>query len=217
MNLKKLAVGAAIAASVVGGSVAATAPAEAAVFNFTTSARLKNAGVAIGGNSQLDFITLPSTYTGTFASTTLGNGTGRVDFPTYSDFANLGETFTLKDLSLKRIGTNAWELATTPIANFISGLSTGVTFRLDTFGLTRSGNLFTANYTGYFSNFPDGIGTGFFTTQGIAASDGRGSSFSSDINVPTPALLPALLGMGAAALRKRKGEAAELGQETVKA
>jgi hypothetical protein len=27
--------------------------------------------------------------------------------------------------------------------------------------------------------------------------------------VPTPALLPALLGMGAAALRKRKGEAAE--------
>jgi hypothetical protein len=34
--------------------------------------------------------------------------------------------------------------------------------------------------------------------------------------VPTPALLPALLGMGAAALRKRKGDAAEAEQEAVK-
>jgi hypothetical protein len=34
--------------------------------------------------------------------------------------------------------------------------------------------------------------------------------------VPTPALLPALLGMGAAALRKRKDEAAEPEQDVVK-
>jgi hypothetical protein len=50
-----------------------------------------------------------------------------------------------------------------------------------------------------------------FTTQPILQFVGTATP------VPTPALLPALLGMGAAVLRKRKGEAAELEQETVKA
>ena len=40
-------------------------------------------------------------------------------------------------------------------------------------------------------------------------------SVSGVAGVPTPALLPALLGMGAAAIRKRKGEAAEAEAEAV--
>ena len=40
-------------------------------------------------------------------------------------------------------------------------------------------------------------------------ADGKGSSKLSGTAVPTPALLPGLIGMGAAALRKRKGEGDE--------
>lgn len=73
--------------------------------------------------------------------------------------------------------------------------------------------------------------------RGIFTSTGQGNDFTSDIYqvrltrggtnsgsleltpvpVPTPALLPGLLGLGAAALRKRKGEGAEAEAEAVKA
>jgi hypothetical protein len=211
MNLKKLTVGAAIAASVVGGSVVASAPAHAGDLIFGGSARIKNSGVAVNGTSALDF----AGFNGGPNSLTLGTGTGTV--LTGSDPVFGAGPLTLKDFLLTKTSLTTWSLQGGPIVNFIQGLAGGATYTLNSFSLTKlAPAVFNADYTGVFSNLPGGIGT-LTSTGDLTLANGAG--FSSAVDgpavVPTPALLPALLGMGAAALRKRKGEAAE--PETVKA
>jgi hypothetical protein len=200
MDMKKLAVGAAIAASVVGGSVSMTAPAEAATFGFSGSARLERNSPA--GFSTLNFRQVPGGYltpTGT-----------AVD----EDF----NQFTINDILLN--GTaSPWTLVA-PTSSFFSGATVpnGGSFTLTSFNLTELANsLFRADIVGNFAN--GALGTGTLTTQDPLFLT-SGATYSVTLNyaaVPTPALLPALLGMGAAALRKRKGEAVESEQETVKA
>jgi hypothetical protein len=211
MNLKNLAMGAAAAASVGVGSIATATPAEAGVLNFGDTVRVQNVGGGTGNPLVVNFASFANPSTGT---ATIGS-------PTDVFFGTTGSSITLKDLTLTNTGLNSWALAAT-VPSFITGLAGGVTFDLNRFELVRvnTGPLanrgFFADYSGIFSNFPDATGVGSFTTQ-LSAANRRGALFSSTVNVPTPALLPALLGMGAAALRKRKGEAAELEQETVKA
>jgi hypothetical protein len=75
--------------------------------------------------------------------------------------------------------------------------------------------------TYYLSNVIGGPGAfvvsaNTFSDFDAAVAQKIGREITPGPAVPTPALLPALLGMGAAALRKRKGEAAEAEQEAVK-
>jgi len=104
------------------------------------------------------------------------------------------------------------------VASFITGLAGGATYNLSTFNLTRvlagSSPVFSADYTGVFNNVPGGIGT--LVSGNLALNNGI--SFSSTVTgppIPTPALLPGLMGLGVAALRKRKGEGSEAEKETV--
>lgn len=217
MKLKTLAMSAAIAGTMAVGATVAATPANALELNFGSTVRLKNANIAEGGLSQLDFRSSGG-FTGTFNSTTLGTGTGTLQTPTYSFFGSVGDAITLKDIALKKLtgGTSpttvaTWELSGGPIDGFITGLTGGSgQYTLNTFSLTRSFNalnqaVFDAFYTGTFDNIQF-TGTGQFTAQS-GLSNATGNFTSSTIAVPTPALLPSLLGFGVAALRKRKGEA----------
>jgi hypothetical protein len=212
MNLKKLATGVAIAATVVSGTIAMTAPAEAGTLSFTGAARLKNAGVAVGGQSAFDFFA----YNGGIGSLTLGTGAGNVQSPPSDPVFGVGP-LVLKDLLLTKTGATSWVLASSPIGSFITGLAGGVTYELTQFNLSKVGTGYSADLSGIFQGGAfDGIeGLGTITAQANLVK-ANGSSFSGDITpVPTPALLPGLLGLGITALRKRKGEGSEAEKEAV--
>jgi MYXO-CTERM domain-containing protein len=133
-------------------------------------------------------------------------------------FGSAGKKFSIADLQLTPIAgtTDTWTLSA-PKDNFLTGLENGISFRLDTFSLIREkveGGLrfYNASLTGTFfsSRFSDGVETkagNIFQTQiGI---DGDGNYVGAVSTIPTPGLLPGLLGLGAAALRRRKGEESE--------
>jgi len=125
------------------------------------------------------------------------------------------EQFRVKDLKFNSSGTNAWTLALAPGKTFIDEFfkfKDGVTFDLSTFGLTKQANGgLIGNYTG---TFKDAQGNPFFGSDGSFTAfndkfttNAKGDGYSSSITpIPTPALLPGLLGLGVAALRKRKSE-----------
>ena len=113
---------------------------------------------------------------------------------------------TLTDLSLISDGPNVWRLGAA-VNDFIVLGYNGISFNLTSFVLTQTGSKWVADYTGFFAGSLPGIGE--FSTQGNFASV-QGSTFSSSVEaVPTPALLPGLVGMGLAALRKRDEEEQE--------
>lgn len=121
-----------------------------------------------------------------------------------------GTTFSINNLSLLRTGDSVWELSDGPVA-WLSGLDNGVGFTVERFDLFRlgSGN-FEASIIGFFT--PSGLaGDGGLTSQGNLAFTGNpmvpGATFSGGVTaVPTPALLPGLVGLGVAAFRKRNGQ-----------
>ena len=124
------------------------------------------------------------------------------------------------------------------VINFISGLSSGITYSLKSFILTKQvDNSFKAVLDGFFN--PGNIGDVNNSENSIIAKaslttftfstinhkktnrllDTSGSPFSGTITaVPTPVLLPGLLSLGVAALRKRKSEESDVeAAETAKA
>jgi hypothetical protein len=210
MNLKSIMTGAAIVASVSVGSAVVAAPTNAAVLNFGDTVRIQGVGGGTGPTVRVNFSPLSNTTT----------GTAEIGAPTTGFFGPVGTTITLQDLVLDNAGLNVWTLAT-PVTGFIQGLGGGtITFDLSSFRLTRilptltDDGGFSATYSGIFSNLPGDVYGGSLTTQLTATGNG-GALFSSTVAVPTPALLPGLVGLGVAALRKRKGEGAEAEKETV--
>ena len=197
MNLKKFAIGAAIAASMVGGSAVATAPATAATLT----------------SGSFD-ITSQTTATNAAGSTFKLNFTNPIVSVADGGFTGLTGT-SIASLILNKVGTTTIG----PINNFISGLHLGAD--AVTFNLT-GGDLF-ANFTSTTKYTVGGTLFGTLVSGNTILGDGSiqvtrnggvNRSTTSIVGVPTPALLPALLGMGAAAIRKRKGEAAEAESET---
>ena len=197
MNLKTLGISAAVATSVAVGSVAVTSPAQALTLNFTGSTLLTDAP-AIGGTATLNFANVNTT---SFTDNIFGGPTS---------FGPAGVPLTLAGLSLTRTAVDSYSL-TGPQAWITGGLPGGRTFTLTTFNLVRgiSGNDFVAdNFRGFFTPTVGGDGIGDFTTQ--ASFRVQGTSFSTTITaVPTPALLPGLVALGAGVLRKRKAAEAE--------
>lgn len=141
--------------------------------------------------------------------------------------------------SLNLVGGSA---TGTPIANFISGLSIfddttsttkALSFNLKSFSLgaanvtsvgTFTNVAYTSALSGTFFAGETFLGEGLLTSQFSvltrrfnpnAAANLAYSGSLAAAPIPTPALLPGLLGLSAAALRKRKGEQSE--REQVKA
>ena len=150
-------------------------------------------------------------------------GSGNVLSPSAAIFGRSGSSLSIQDIMLNfNMDTNAWELGST-VPDFLT-LANGVRFRLDTFVLAldkkgttaRRDDDWLATFTGRFFDTEGGELPGigeFDPLHDISFTDSPGGSFYSAeaTAVPTPALLPGIIGMGVAAFRKRKqtGEAEE--------
>ena len=246
MNFKSIGFKAAIATAVVASSAIAISPAQAGdirnkTLSFTGSS-------VILKNNVFNFA--DETALGTSDNYSTNTGTGRLSGTSALAFGT--GTLIFKDLRLAGNPTSGWKLlgavggSDGPVADFITGLSTGIKYTLNTFKLTKITGIdpitgkklppvYQALLGGVFN--PGAIGDkdgSSITSQryltrlifkddynkkkGIL-EDTSGSSFSGDITaVPTPALLPGLLSLGVAALRKRKTEESDVeAAETAKA
>ncbi len=194
MNLKSVGISALMLGTVT-ASVVVAAPARAAsiageTLNFGGNAQLLTPD---GPNSKIDF-SPKALFTG----------------PDGSPFGDFGDKFDIADLDLLRTGTDAvtgfgiWELAGSEI-EWLTGLPNGVKYTLQTFSLKQlAATAFEADIAGIFA--PSQLdGTGAFTSQGSFKIGPTSYSATIDVGkeIPTPALLPGLIGMGVAALRKR--------------
>ncbi|PZO21129.1 MAG: hypothetical protein DCF25_05645 [Leptolyngbya foveolarum] len=209
MNFKSISLSAMLMGTAT--AIVAIAPAQAASIGGKTlglggTTRLENPNVVIGGTSRLNFSDFSDASLGTIG---IPFGSGNI-------FGAVNTAITVQDFGLKKTGENTWELASMPITNWLTGMDNSVSFDLSAFNLERiissTGTAFEADIAGIFR--PSNLGgTGGFTAQGRLAFNPGGSTFSADITageeVPTPALLPGLVGMGVAALRKRKSEEEE--------
>ncbi len=221
MNFKSIGLSAMVAGTA--AAIVVVAPAQAASISGETlglggTARLENPTAAIGGTSLLNFSSFSDALLGEIG---IPRGFENV-------FGDRDTDIVVKDLALENTGLNTWKLASSsPIVDWLTGMNNNVSFDLSVFNLERVINpitnttAFEADIAGIFR--PSRLdGTGGFTAQGglsfkPGVTSPTGSTFSADITageeIPTPALLPGLVGMGVAALRKRKsGE-----EETVEA
>jgi hypothetical protein len=202
MNFKSFGLKTAVATAVIVGSSIAISPAQAATFG----------SVSFGGFNGLTSVKSTSVdfTTGNF---TINSGSGT--------FANyVGGTATIKDFA-----TNA-----TSILSFIKLAKTGfsdITFDLTAFldpqyveignelkTKPKSDNLgqFTARLSGFFqpgSVEADSAISALATIKQTANNDVTLITLKTAESIPTPALLPGLLALGASVLRKRKAEVAE--------
>jgi len=128
-------------------------------------------------------------------------------------FGGSGNAISVKDITLNfDAGTNTYKLLS-KVPDFLV-LQNGTRFNLNTFDLTLRNSDWLASITGRLFDTEGGelpaIGT-FDPVQDVAFTKVNGSSFySGDVTaVPTPALLPGLVGIGLTAVRKRKKQGSE--------
>jgi hypothetical protein len=187
-------------------------------FSFYGSAQLKNADVSIGSSSTLDF--------SQGGNPGIPIGLGQATVAEASDLGSYNQQFTLRDLTLIKTSANTWSLDsllgnTTQLGGsglaantWLNVASTDFSYALTKFDLTRGVNGdFDAVISGVFN--PEGLGTqsGAFSSQ--LSLSAKKASFSGDITaVPTPALLPGLIGLGIGMVRKRKDQLAGVTDET---
>ncbi|WP_421659398.1 PTPA-CTERM sorting domain-containing protein [Leptothermofonsia sp. ETS-13] len=203
MNLKTLGISAAVATTVVAGSAMSLSPAQAATLTPGTINLDSNAVIASSADSG-------ATVTLNLSGFDIAAVTG--------GFVGLSGPPTVLSLTLTRgalISGTTFEYTTTlPVNNFISDLFLGGDeVFVDIINATFSGR-FTSSSD--FSFLGDLIQTRFRSTNQLPGG-GVLQSFtltnnSSSIDlvaIPTPALLPGLIGLGLGVLRKRKSEGAE--------
>lgn len=218
MKFNSFSFSAAVVTAVVAGSALTTSPAQA--FDIYSRTLSFGAGkAAMNGNNSVTTLDFFDKTAGAGTPT----GTAFIAIGSDSEFGAVLKELTFKDLSLEKTSITTWSLFGGQVNDFISGMDNGIKFTLTAFNLTKSTNGFLADIDGFFTappKFPSVAAAGGLSTQSgltklvFTGSDlietKSGSSFSGDITaVPTPALLPGLLGLGVAALRKRKTAATE--------
>ena len=207
MKLNVLTVGAILAGAVT-TSVFVTDSASAFVIG--------ESGISDAGGNGLEEVGLTTTFT--FDSPFSGSGlfTSGVLAPFNSVVVN---SLILKDTGLDDGEGDIYELsmAASPWKTYTDSVSGLTADFFITSGRWLRNNGSTINYSSLgrfqgFYNFSDGRSyTGFGTLDITKAAQGNVSfEMSQDVEaIPTPALLPGLIGMGVATLRRRKGDGKE--------
>jgi hypothetical protein len=168
-------------------------------------------------NGSLNIVTSTAgTPTGS-GNLTLGITTSSIAVKS-GGFAGATGTPVFTTLALTKVAANEW--TTGPIANFLTGLSVGgdavsfdITSPIQFFGSFADSNNYALSASiinGLFKNSSGSIlGSGAITGVQV------GSNQSSSVNlvatstaIPTPALLPGLLGVGFAAFRRQRKQTA---------
>ncbi len=217
MVFKALVTGAVIAGTVFSGTMLASAPAEAAIIAGGSALNISNPDVFGGGvrrdGNTLNFYSFTNPFNGAISGqrTNVSGGTGSfVNSNIASLFPPLPQ---IKDLALVATGNPTLFTISGPIAGFITGVDLFDGFppssvRFDLTSFLWNSTTGDADLSGTFVSGPDSIAAvGRFTSQLDLTNP---SSYSLSIKaVPTPALLPGLIGLGVAALRRKKDETAE--------
>ena len=223
MNFKSIGLKAAVATAVVAGSAMSMAPAQAGnLFPGTFNLKGKSSITADSPND--------SAFTISFSGFSIESGTGS---PTvvFAGANGLTGTPSVGTLSLQRVGVTSMFNITSGLTNFVIGLkqdAKAIVLNLAA-GSQLNGNITNVNHQYSFDG--DLLGTLAFAPPNVGsvpAEVGLGA-FRFRVNnrneaeigvktIPTPALLPGLIGMGVAALRKRKSEESDVeAAETAKA
>ncbi len=231
MNLKSISFGAAVAIAVVSSATLASAPAQAfdlysKTLSFGGKAALYKTTAAADPSNYftLDFFAQPG-GTGTPLVSQTPTGVATLQGSDHI-FGSEDQKINLLDLTLSKSGS-VYSLVGGTVVDFITGLNNNIKFTLTGFNLAKNtmNGGFAAGIEGFFTAPPKFANVPIypsnnFTSQtslthvtfksGILDTTKNGSTYSADLtSIPTPALLPGLIGMGVAAWRKRKGESVE--------
>jgi hypothetical protein len=221
MSFKAFISSTAIAGTLITGTMVVSAPAEAATIVAGSVLNLSNPDVFGGGvrrvGNTLDFYSLSFTNPFTGNRFYLGQRVNVSDSTGSFEDSNIASLFpplpTIDDLALVATGNPVLFAISGPITGFIEGVNLADGFppssvRFDLTSFIWNSTTGDADLRGVFVSGSDSIAAvGRFTSQ---LSGANPSSYSLSIEaVPTPALLPGLIGMGIAALRRKKEEAEE--------
>lgn len=199
MNFKSFALKAAIGATVLAGSTLAGAPAEALEFG----SQLNFVWDADATPTSIDFYLLDGQQDGA-AGENIGEFNVTSSASNTGSFASLvGGQGIIKDLTGVTAVNDPNPPVFTAINNFLFfGNNSPFNFKLTSFQYeTRLSYVFNGI-------FADGtLASGEITTQILGTGvKSYSATITAGEKIPTPALLPGLIGMGAAVLRKRKAE-----------
>jgi len=137
-------------------------------------------------------------------SSFFGAGTTLISDTSTGSFAGPDRSGSIQNLSLTALGGSFFHSG--PVTNFITNIGGGISFDLKEFIYDNSKS--SATFEGVFRSGTDSIFAkgGLFTTQ---LTQKNPTTYSASIAaIPTPALLPGLIGLGMGVLRKRKKEMA---------
>lgn len=213
MSFEKVRLGTVIASVLLTVPVLSAAPAQAlSIRNQLAFGGTVTRSVS-GTNSFYDFLQDGSSAdVGTAGDLDLGGAAAQTGI-----FAGVMEAAGgIKIRDLGTIASSGYSAA--PITGFITGIKlsggTVVSFNLDTYAESAFPNPFAGGIlTGFFTNgLGKTVAKGSFAGQFNDIQATGTNTFSGTLvanEVPTPALLPGLVGMGVAALRKRKSEELE--------
>ncbi|MGI0484486.1 PTPA-CTERM sorting domain-containing protein [Pantanalinema rosaneae CENA516] len=221
MTLKTFHVGMVVAATVASNTILSTTPAQAAkltgVLNFTGAVTFDT----VGNPTKLTFEDSNSLSPGLNFAVDLASTTLAFDTPEKNQVTGTGK---VAPKVINLVGGEAG-----PFPNWLTGLKVegkDLTFNLTKFvlgsasirslpgGFTRY--VYDSDISGKF--FADGefLGSGVFTTQFVLTAEQINQAITTSYSgtiaaypVPTPALLPGLIGLGLGVMRKRKTEAIE--------
>ncbi|PSB22011.1 hypothetical protein C7B65_00935 [Phormidesmis priestleyi ULC007] len=202
MKSKTMFFGAAATAIALSAATVSASPAQA--LSITPGSVLSISGnVQANPNNtaptQFEF----SSVAGNLLKTTIGASSN-------GSFAGLGGTEpSIQNLTLSALGGNLFSSA--PVTNFITNIGGGISFDLTKFIYNNSTS--SATFEGFFRSGADSIAAkgGLFTSQ---LTNFNPATYSASIvAIPTPALLPGLIGLGMGMLRKRKKEMAAANAE----
>ena len=121
-------------------------------------------------------------------------------------FAGLDRFASIQNLTLTQLTPGGHLFSSGSVTNFITNIKAGISFDLTKFIYDNSKS--SATFEGVFRSGTDSIFAkgGLFTTQ---LTQKNPTTYSASIAaIPTPALLPGLIGLGMGVLRKRKKEMA---------
>ncbi|MBD2112376.1 MULTISPECIES: PTPA-CTERM sorting domain-containing protein [Cyanophyceae] len=208
MNLKAVSVmSATVVLSTVVGITAFSSSAQAFTLTGENTLALSGRAKFDTKTGKLDFRDLT-----TNGNKGYGTPTGLASITTSSSgrFENLiNRVATLKDITLTSQGGDVWEYTGSTLPNFITVDTLG--FSLSVFRLVKTNSDWMANVEGQFQDTALPAFGEFDPLNDVDfVKASNGSSYSFDIEeVPTPALLPGLIGLGVAALRRKNEEAEE--------
>lgn len=211
MNFKSIGLKAALAATVLAGSAFAVAPAQAATFGKVSFGGLGELSSVKGSESSdvsqivfKDGKLKINSGTGSFAD--YKNGTATFFSKSFAtDLINQVSFVTFKKAGFANLTFN--------LTKFIQPKYVEIGSELDK-GAVDSLGQFTSRVSGVFqpgASAVDEVISAFATIKQDNTKEGNYTNIVlSTTPIPTPALLPGLLGLGVAALRKRKSEESEV-------